>query len=342
MATELDHIVSLVLTIMSTRIANISSIFLPLTFISGFFGMNFAEINSDKELPSLKYYFIVAVPLMLIVVLIYLILKQNLNIGPADPIRRGRLDSVYHQFSHDHPQLWSRNGPRDSVNPRGLLSRLKWRFVKSWYAPPRRPAVGGLTNVNSFQRASTNNPANQGPWQRLQYSLARRWLHSLGRSPEADPLSMAERGGTDEEGDWGALTEFVGATTPAAIAEGEPRAAVRVAEAVVRHERLTHDHNLVRQTSSGSSERSGRKAPRSQSPREAASRARSNSPASAMLCEEEYVAPTDNEYTRGRIDEEERRERRGVRDRSVSAGSSRRGFLGIPPASKQVLTRTDP
>ena len=55
------------------RLSWITFIFLPLTFLVGFFGMNVDTFRGD---PSLKWYFIAAVPLMVLVLLAWLTTRQ--------------------------------------------------------------------------------------------------------------------------------------------------------------------------------------------------------------------------------------------------------------------------
>lgn len=55
------------------RLSWITFIFLPLTFLVGFFGMN---VDTFQQNPSLKWYFISAVPLMIIILLAWLTTKH--------------------------------------------------------------------------------------------------------------------------------------------------------------------------------------------------------------------------------------------------------------------------
>lgn len=63
---------SLELNMSLWRLSWITFIFLPLTFLVGFFGMNVTPIN---HYPSLKWYFVTAVPLMVVVFLFYFMIK---------------------------------------------------------------------------------------------------------------------------------------------------------------------------------------------------------------------------------------------------------------------------
>jgi Mg2+ and Co2+ transporter CorA len=71
-----DARLSLELNASLWRLSWITFIFLPLTFLVGFFGMN---VDMFNDRPSLKWYFITAVPFMLLVFLGWLAFKQLLS-----------------------------------------------------------------------------------------------------------------------------------------------------------------------------------------------------------------------------------------------------------------------
>ncbi|KAF2083625.1 hypothetical protein K490DRAFT_151, partial [Saccharata proteae CBS 121410] len=166
---------SLQLGVSMWRLSWITFIFLPLTFIVGFFGMNVDTFSDD---PSIKWYFISAVPLMLLVFFFWYLFKHcafsasvrggGRHAAAATPAIRGVYESLYHEFAARRPDLWSRNGPRDWVRPVGWQSRVKWRLLRRWFAPERTV------------RAPQPNPViDIGVWARVKQSLVRRWLGQI-------------------------------------------------------------------------------------------------------------------------------------------------------------------
>ncbi|KAL1639297.1 hypothetical protein SLS58_008010 [Diplodia intermedia] len=155
------------------RLSWITFIFLPLTFISGFFGMNVDVFSKDENNPELKWYFIVTVPLMVTVVLFWLFFKRagpGLDNDPTDS-QRGVYEHLFHEFSDNYPRVWAREGPRQqrSIERKGnVLARLKWKLVKHWFDPDRTI------------RAKGYNPADDlSLYARFKRKMARRWLREL-------------------------------------------------------------------------------------------------------------------------------------------------------------------
>lgn len=163
------------------RLSWITFIFLPLTFISGFFGMNVDVFSKDEDNPELKWYFIVTVPLMLCVVLFWLLFKRagpGLDNDPTDS-QRGVYEHLFHEFSDNYPHVWAREGPRpphpnsaihsnSTSGGASVFKRLKWRLVRHWFNP--------ATTI----RARGYDPADDlGPYARFKRHMARRWLREL-------------------------------------------------------------------------------------------------------------------------------------------------------------------
>src|SRR5436305_13434545 len=108
--------------------------------------INAMGTNSVK----LNRYFIVGIPLMFAVIIAYYVFKDMFAMRLEDPLRRGTYENIYSQFSHNHPQLWSRLGPRSDVTPEDILSKLKWRLIKHWFAPSRAISTPPLSGTHSL------------------------------------------------------------------------------------------------------------------------------------------------------------------------------------------------
>jgi hypothetical protein len=197
------------------RLSWITFIFLPLTFIGGFFGMNVDIFQpAGSTYPSIKWYFVAAVPLMLLVVTLYFVFKRADRFdGRANPAERGAYEHIYQDFATEFPNLWSRYGPRESIEPKSFWSMLKWKLVTYWFDPSRTVAARGISDIDEMSI-----------WARLKRRIARRWLSELNIVPGSS-MTTAELG---EGGDFSTVTELLTVSTPIAMADGDPIAAVHV------------------------------------------------------------------------------------------------------------------
>ncbi|KAF2417525.1 hypothetical protein EJ08DRAFT_643499 [Tothia fuscella] len=199
------------------RLSWITFIFLPLTFIGGFFGMNVDLFQADSGYPSIKWYFIVSVPLMIVVVIVYLFIKSSVSSRRDNPIRRGTYEQIYEQFTVDHPQLWSRAGPKTYVIPKGLFSRLKWVMVKRWFDPAKTILRGSVGEVDEMSF-----------WARLKKSVAQRWLGQIVLAEGTGEDGDQELGLLDPNNHFNTVNQLIQVSSSVAIAEGEPIIATRM------------------------------------------------------------------------------------------------------------------
>jgi CorA-like Mg2+ transporter protein len=198
------------------RLSWVTFIFLPLTFMVGFFGMNVDTFSND---PSLKWYFIVTVPFMLSVLGGWYVMKHILLRQRQTPYRRGIYESFFHDLAVSYPALWSRVGPRDYIIPRTRIDRWKWWLIKRW-SRPERTIKAGQPN------ADTAVPDDLSRWSKCKRYLIRRWTDDLttfqGRTDQElwdlDDETDLEQGNVIAEGLLGA-TEML--TVP-----GQPVASV--------------------------------------------------------------------------------------------------------------------
>ncbi|KAF2739391.1 hypothetical protein EJ04DRAFT_508685 [Polyplosphaeria fusca] len=208
---------SLQLGLSMWRLSWITFIFLPLTFVSGFFGMN---VDTFEGNPSIKWWFISTVPLFALILVSWYFIKHTLASQRQDPLRRGVYEQLFHELAVAHPQLWSRRGPRDTVLPVGWWSALKWRLVTSWFSPERTVAARGY------------DPGDEelGVWSRVKRALVRRWLRSMAVMPHAhaDGAASSSLDVENAYGDLGAIAELLSVATPVALADADPTAASRL------------------------------------------------------------------------------------------------------------------
>lgn len=169
------------------RLSWITFIFLPLTFIVGFFGMN---VDTFANNPSIKWYFVAAVPMMLLVLVLWYVIKHFLARRRQTPYQRGIYENLFHELATEHPALWSRSGPREFIRPQSLMDRFKWRLVLYWNMPGKTIRAGPVDEDSEFD--------GLGAWARLKRTLTRRWtsqIRSLGKSNLNVSAPLLEEGG---------------------------------------------------------------------------------------------------------------------------------------------------
>lgn len=193
--------------------------------------------------------------------------------------------------------------------------------MRFWFNPAKTIANKPMSDINDM-----------GLWVKTKHWVASSWLEQIRIDEERDLLGVAEEGRRH-----GAF-EMVGLTAPAALADGNPAAAMYVGETVRKN--LMKARSRSERSSSGSGSRPN---------------FRTGSPSSqGVMVEEEDAwddddldederypeALPDDDLDRGRIEMAERAERSREREESPTAeGAS--ALLGIPRTSRQVLTRAD-
>ncbi|KAJ4346547.1 uncharacterized protein N0V89_010478 [Didymosphaeria variabile] len=209
---------SLQLGLSMWRLSWITFVFLPLTFTTGFFGMN---VDTFSENPSIKYFLIAVVALFTVVIALWYMMKHTLSSQHQETLRRGVYERLYYELSSKHPTLWTRRGPRHGVVPVGWWAGVKWRFVTHWFNSER-----------TVLATRPDDPAEHelGTWSRTKNYLARRWLATLPVMPctaAASDLDVYLRA-TKRVQDTPTLGELMESITPVSIADGLPTAASKI------------------------------------------------------------------------------------------------------------------
>jgi Mg2+ and Co2+ transporter CorA len=210
---------SLQLGLSMWRLSWITFIFLPLTFVCGFFGMN---VDTFEGNPSIKWWFITTVPLFVVVIAIWYGVKHTLASQRRSPLRRGVYENLFYELSETFPHLWTRRGPKQDIILRGTWNAFKWRMILKWFDPERTIAVQdhdpGIEELGSYSR--------------IKRFLVMRWLPELDVLPEdaMQAIRQQEELGAmaeSNDNDFGAVGELVQVSTPVAVAEAEPIAVHR-------------------------------------------------------------------------------------------------------------------
>jgi hypothetical protein len=197
------------------RLSWITFIFLPLTFVCGFFGMNVATFENN---PSIKWFFASALPLLVVMMMSWYFTKHAIASQRQDPLRRGVYESLYHSLSTEHPDLWTRKGPKDGVVPIGRWAAFKWQLLVYWFSPEKTLANHG------------HEPGDEelSVWSRIKRRLVRRWLQDLPTINSGHVELIAMNTAAFASGDLTYVGELMKVATPIAIADTAPAAANQV------------------------------------------------------------------------------------------------------------------
>jgi hypothetical protein len=117
------------------------------------------NVDTFSNMPSIKWYFIAAIPFMFGILTFYFLMKG----GSSDSRRRSPRERIvyetfFQEMANRNPTLWSRNGPRDYVRVEGMFARLKWGLIKYWLRPVDLVASAGVaatTNTTTTTTATT-------------------------------------------------------------------------------------------------------------------------------------------------------------------------------------------
>ncbi|KAF2273939.1 uncharacterized protein EI97DRAFT_452001 [Westerdykella ornata] len=207
---------SLQLGLSMYRLSWITFLCLPLTVITGFFGMN---VDTFEGNPSIKWFFITAVPVFSVVLCSWYIFKHSLTSGYQNPLRRGVYETLFYDLSEAHPALWTRRGPKEGVVPVGFWSAMRWRIITKWFDPQRTIAVKDQDHAIE----------ELGVWSRLKHFLVKRWLSDMTVMPATAAVTYAAsedlEAATVVKSSGGAVGELLQMATPIGLAGMNPTAA---------------------------------------------------------------------------------------------------------------------
>lgn len=134
------------------------------------------NVDIFEENPSLKWYFIVSVPFMFMIMVGWYVLKHLLASGRQTPHQRGIYEHFFNDMATENPSLWSRGGPRGYITPKGRLAKIKWRLIKSWSAPEK--------TIHSDRQ--NNDDDDLGTVSQIKRFLIRRWTSQIAKDESPD------------------------------------------------------------------------------------------------------------------------------------------------------------
>lgn len=152
------------------RLSWITFIFLPLTFLTSFLGMN---VDTFRDNPPIKWYFISAVPFMLLVLIFWYLLKHWFAKSRQMPLQRGAYEALFTELQTQRSELWTRTGPKDIVHPADRMSRIKWHLIRRWTTGDAIPRASGV--------GQEDEPIGQ--WNRMKRYLIQRWTNEIELAP---------------------------------------------------------------------------------------------------------------------------------------------------------------
>ncbi|KAK3709938.1 hypothetical protein LTR37_010557 [Vermiconidia calcicola] len=214
---------SLQLELSMWRLSWITFIFLPLVFVVSFFGMNVDILGGDDDsLPSVAWYLLSAAILMIFVLILWYCAKHSLQRGRQTPYQRGLYENLFNHLEDQYPNIWTREGAVDDLEPVSAADRLKWRLLKRWFAPER--------TVNKKLYSSLiggDEETDLGSWARFKRYLLKRWLPTIQlRHKPGDAIIITEQDRPHSANHYeaGTITYLAEPSTAVAFADTEPTA----------------------------------------------------------------------------------------------------------------------
>ena len=150
------------------------------------------QVDTFSNDPSIKWYFIATVPLMLLVLILWYIIKHVLARRRQTPYNRGLYEHFFNDLATSYPSLWARSGPRQFIRPQGMMGRLKWNLILYWNQPEKTIRSGADPD---------SDDDDLGTIARCKRMLTRRWTSQLrGTAPVGVSSSALEEGNGDDLG----------------------------------------------------------------------------------------------------------------------------------------------
>ena len=154
------------------------------------------NVDTFADNPSMKWYFISAVPFMACILGMWYIMKHILARQRQTPYQRGIYENFFHDMSTANPTLWSRVGPRDYVQPKGRVAKIKWLLIRRWSAPEK--------TIKAAPGRESTPEDDLGAVSKLKRYLIRRWTSQIQTSHVLDNSEL-----TLEDGDASELDNMV-------------------------------------------------------------------------------------------------------------------------------------
>ena len=151
------------------------------------------QVSVFANTPSLMWYFVAALPMMLAVFASWYLLKQFLDGARQSPYARGVYEALFQNLATNYPLLWTRTGPRQSLKLSSRLERIKWWLILYWSAPEKTTDAGPVNNDSLFD--------GLGAWSRLKRRCIRQWTSQIQSTGKLQPQALQGAGGVASAAD---------------------------------------------------------------------------------------------------------------------------------------------
>ena len=151
------------------------------------FGMNVDILSSN---PSIRRYFASAIPMMILVLVLWYFIKHFLARRRQTPYQRGVYEHLFFELATAFPQLWSRSGPQELVQPLSNVDKFKWCLIVFWNSSKKTIRAGSSDKDAEYD--------DLGAWSRFKRTLTRRWTSQIRIADDSSPsTTILEEGVTD-------------------------------------------------------------------------------------------------------------------------------------------------
>lgn len=140
------------------------------------------NVDTFSENPSIKWYFISAIPFMLGVLVLWYLVKHLLARQRQTPYQRGIYENFFHNMATSNPRLWSRSGPRDYILPKSRLGKIKWFLIRRWSAPER--------TIRSDHERGTDAQDDLGTVSKMKRYLIKYWTEQIAATHDIDQSTL--------------------------------------------------------------------------------------------------------------------------------------------------------
>jgi hypothetical protein len=141
------------------------------------------NVDTFVNNPSIKWYFIAAIPFMIGIVAFYFMMKRLASINRRTPYERTVYRNFFEEMASASPSLWSRGGPREYVRPKGRIARIKWSLIRHWLKPGKTIRVDVADEVAG---GSATGHDSLGLVSHVQRWFSRRWTQQISSSLTLD------------------------------------------------------------------------------------------------------------------------------------------------------------
>ena len=144
------------------------------------------QVSVFANTPSLMWYFVAAVPMMLAVFASWYLLKQFLDGARQSPYARGIYAALFQNLATTYPLLWTRTGPRRSIRSSSRIERIKWWLILYWSTPEKTTDASPVNDDSLFD--------GLGAWSRLKRRYIRQWTSQIQSTGKLQPQALQGAG----------------------------------------------------------------------------------------------------------------------------------------------------